>query len=207
MRIRAARANSSTLCNLFNPCNSFNSFGCGSAALCQSVSIGVHPWLIPLARACVFPLAAVFWIRCVDVAGGQTRGLEPRAGYIPGCAEPFYGTMAGPWWYHTATSVSRVRNLPFSALRLLIQLTRKPPSCRPCKDRTASYSAFCLLPSSFMWPPPYLHHTASIPPPYRLACCKAPLRFENRRNSGHSLLPSSFIILPSAFPQAPSMRH
>src|ERR1039458_2559072 len=43
VRIRAARANSSTSCNLFNPCNSFNSFGCGSAALCQSVSIGVHP--------------------------------------------------------------------------------------------------------------------------------------------------------------------
>ena len=103
--------------------------GCGSAALCPSV---VHPWLIPLARACVFALMAVFWIRCVDVSGGQTGGLEPWAGYISGCAEPFYGTMAGPWWYHTATSVPRVRNLPFSALRLLIQLTRKPPSCRPC---------------------------------------------------------------------------
>ena len=35
--------------------------------------------------------------------------------------------MVGPWWYHTATIVPRVRNLPFSALRLLIQLTRKPP--------------------------------------------------------------------------------
>ena len=38
----------------------------------------------------------------------------------------------GPWWYHTATSVPPGRNSPFSALRLLIQLTRKPPSCRPC---------------------------------------------------------------------------
>jgi hypothetical protein len=51
----------------------------------------------------------------------------PSVGHISGYAEPFYGTMAGPWWYHTATSVPRVRNLPFSALRLLIQLTRKPP--------------------------------------------------------------------------------
>ena len=132
MRIRAARANSSTSCNLFNPCNSFNSFDCGSAALCQSVSIGVHPWLIPLARAYVFALTADFWISCVDVAAGQTRRLEPRAGYISGRAEPFYGTMAGPWRYHIATIVPQVRNLPFSALRLLIQLTRKPPSCRPC---------------------------------------------------------------------------
>jgi hypothetical protein len=110
----------------------------------------------PLRRAAplppgVFALKAVFWIRCVDVAGGQTRGLEPRAGYISGRAEPFYGTMVGPWWYHTATIVPRVRNLPFSALRLLIQLTRKPSSCRPCKDRTASLRRpgllFCILPS------------------------------------------------------------
>ena len=28
--------------------------------------------------------------------------------------------MAGPWWYHTATSVPRARNLPFSLLRMLI---------------------------------------------------------------------------------------
>ena len=45
--------------------------------------------------------------------------------------------MPGPWWYHTATSVPRVRSLPFSALRLLIQLTRKPPSCRPCNYFTS----------------------------------------------------------------------
>jgi len=31
-------------------------------------------------------------------------------------------------------------------------------------ERRASYSAFCLLPSSFMWPPPYRPHTATIPP-------------------------------------------
>jgi hypothetical protein len=44
----------------------------------------------------------------------------------------------------------------------------------PPYEGRASYSEFCLLPSSFMWPPADLHHTASIPPPYRLACCKAP---------------------------------
>ena len=53
---------------------------------------------------------------------GQTKGLGPSAGYIWEGAEPFYGTMAGPWWYQTATSVPRVRNLPFSLLRILIQL-------------------------------------------------------------------------------------
>ena len=30
--------------------------------------------------------------------------------------------MVGPGWYQTATSVPRVRNLPFSLLRMLIQL-------------------------------------------------------------------------------------
>ena len=64
-------------------------------------------------------------IRCVDVSRGQPTGLGPSVGYIPGCTEPFYGTMAGPWWYHTATSVPLMRNLPFSLLRMLIL-----PGCR-----------------------------------------------------------------------------
>jgi hypothetical protein len=51
----------------------------------------------------------------------------PPAGSISGYAEPFYGTMSGPWWYHTATSVPRVLNPPFSLLRMLIQVSRKPP--------------------------------------------------------------------------------
>ena len=90
----------------------------------SAVVIRVHPWLtlLPLAA-----LTTVFWIRCVDVPCGQAGALWPFAGYIWGYAETFYGTMSGPWWYHTATSVPRARNRPFSALRLLIQLTRKPP--------------------------------------------------------------------------------
>jgi hypothetical protein len=32
----------------------------------------------------------------------------------------FYGTMVGPWCYQTATSVPRVRKLPFSLLRMLM---------------------------------------------------------------------------------------
>jgi hypothetical protein len=50
----------------------------------------------------------------------KTGALGPFADYISGCAEPFYGTMVGPWWYHTATSVPRLRNLPFSLLRMLM---------------------------------------------------------------------------------------
>ena len=58
---------------------------------------------------------------------GKPRVWGRRWGTFQGCAEPFYGTMAGPWWYHTATSVPRVRNLPFSLLRVLIQVRRQPP--------------------------------------------------------------------------------
>jgi hypothetical protein len=70
-------------------------------------------------------------IRCVDISGGQTGGLGPSVGYIPGCAKPFYGTMVGPWWYHTATIVPWVRDPPFSLLRMLIL-----PGCRgECRGR------------------------------------------------------------------------
>ncbi len=64
-------------------------------------------------------------IRSVDTCGWLTRGLGPPAGSISGCAEPFYGTMAGPGWYHAATSVLRARNPPFSLLRMLMQLSRR----------------------------------------------------------------------------------
>jgi hypothetical protein len=40
---------------------------------------------------------------------------------------PFYGTRAGPGWHQTGASVPRVRNLPFSLLRMLIRVNRKPP--------------------------------------------------------------------------------
>ena len=94
-----------------------------------------------------------FAIRGVDVSGGRYGEFGAGGGLFWECGDWFYGTMAGPWWYHTATSVPRVRNLPFSVLRLLIHLTRKPPSCRPCKDRTASLRRpgllFCILRSIF----------------------------------------------------------
>jgi len=67
---------------------------------------------------------------------GQTKGLGRPEGSISGSGEPFYGTMAGPWWYHTATSVPRVRNLPFSLLRMLMQLSRRAEIPVHCKDRT-----------------------------------------------------------------------
>ena len=62
---------------------------------------------------------------------GQARGLGQAAGYVWECGESFYGTMAGPWWYHTATSVPRLRNLPFSLLRMLMQATLMGPSSHP----------------------------------------------------------------------------
>ena len=60
---------------------------------------------------------------------GQTEGAGLAAGSVWEGGKPFYGTMVGPWWYHTATIVPRVRNLPFSVLRMLMRATRKPPQC------------------------------------------------------------------------------
>ena len=75
-------------------------------------------------------------IRCIDTAGGSSQESGASAGHNWGANEPFYGTMAGPWWYHTATSVPRVRNLPFSLLRMLMQLSRRADIPVRCKDRT-----------------------------------------------------------------------
>jgi hypothetical protein len=55
-RICAARANSSTSCNLFNPSNSFNCFGCGFAALGSSV---VHVCVRRAGNRLHFPVAFV----------------------------------------------------------------------------------------------------------------------------------------------------
>jgi len=60
---------------------------------------------------------------------GQTKGRGQAAGCICGGGKLFYGTMVGPWWYHTATSVPRLRNLPFSVLRTLLQVSRQPAPC------------------------------------------------------------------------------
>src|ERR1039458_1223453 len=95
-------------------------------------------------------------------------------------------------------------------------MVRKPTSGRPQtitipdpdQHQTTS-SAFCLLPSSFMGPPPDPDRTAPGPPPYRLACCKAPLsnlRSQNTESriagNGISLLApgqlSAFFILHSS---------
>ncbi len=46
--------------------------------------------------------------------------------------------MVGPWWYHTATSVPRVRNLPFSVLRMLILRGRLA-----CADGTVRSERLC----------------------------------------------------------------
>jgi hypothetical protein len=47
------------------------------APLSLPVSLPLAP--LPLG---VFALTAVFWIRCVDAAGGQTRGPGQVAGYV-----------------------------------------------------------------------------------------------------------------------------
>jgi hypothetical protein len=98
--------------------------------------------------------AAIF-IRSVDVTGRQIRGPGRAAGYGLECGESFYGTMGGPWWYHTATSVLRVRNPPFSLLRMLIQATPnrrqksekgiRPPKPPPCDINATSKPPQCVL--------------------------------------------------------------
>ena len=90
-------------------CARLNGAGSGTGAPCR------HDW--PVAgrargrRRLINPQSnpAIF-IRSVDVTGRQIRGPGQAAGYVSECGEPFYVTMAGPWWYHTATSVLRVRN-------------------------------------------------------------------------------------------------
>ena len=66
-------------------------------------------------------------IRCVDTAAGQTRGLRQAAGYVWEGGEPFYGTRVCPGWYQTGAGVARGCKAPFSALRMLMQSSRKPP--------------------------------------------------------------------------------
>ena len=51
---------------------------------------------------------------------GETGSLEQPVGYFGRVANSSMVPMAGPWWYHTATSVLRVHDLPFSLLRMLI---------------------------------------------------------------------------------------
>ena len=57
---------------------------------------------------------------------GQTRGREQAAGYVWEGGKPFYGTRVGPGWYQGGTRVARGCKLPFSVLRMLMQVSRKP---------------------------------------------------------------------------------
>ena len=81
-------------------------------------------------------------IRGVDAAGGRDRGSGAVGGYVGQGAEPFYGTRVGPGWYQTATSVPRVRNLPFAVLRMLMQVSCGSPPCRPSCDPQVRYKPF-----------------------------------------------------------------
>ena len=60
---------------------------------------------------------------------GQARALGQAAGYVWEGGKPFYGTRVGPGWYQTGTRVGRGRKLPFSVLRMLMQVTRQPAPC------------------------------------------------------------------------------
>ena len=78
-----------------------------------------------------------FAIRGIDVSGGRDREFGAVGRLCREDGEPFYGTMVGPWWYHTAAIVPWVGNLPFSLLRMLIQASHNripkavhPPHCR-----------------------------------------------------------------------------
>ena len=128
---------------LFNLCNSFNPFNnlaaasprCVHSPRWRAVAAGLSflpiyfgfrasDFGFPALPGCGFVLTTALRISCVDTPGEAKRGSGSPAGSISGCGEPFYGTMSGPWWYHTATSVPRVPNPPFSLLRTLI-LTRR----------------------------------------------------------------------------------
>ena len=65
-------------------------------------------------------------IRCVDVAGVANQGFGQAAGYVWEGGKPFYGTRVGPGWYQTGTRVARGCKLPFSVLRILMQVNHTP---------------------------------------------------------------------------------
>ena len=62
-----------------------------------------------------------FAIRGVDGAGGRYGEFGAGGGLFWECGGWFYGTMAGPWWYHGTARVARGRRVPFLVLRMLIQ--------------------------------------------------------------------------------------
>src|ERR1039457_2001322 len=72
----------------------------------------------------------------------DTGSLGAGGGLFWQCGEWFYGTMAGPWWYHGTARAARGCQVPFSVLRMLIQATPnrgqkseyriRPPKPPPC---------------------------------------------------------------------------
>ena len=58
---------------------------------------------------------------------GQTRGRGQAVGYVWEGDKPFYGTRVGPGWYQSGTRVPRGCRMPLSVLRMLMQVSRKPP--------------------------------------------------------------------------------
>ena len=99
---------------------------CGEAQRCASERSRPYGYQTPLMAGCG---AGQDIIRAVDDAGWENHEPGQAAGYVSECGEPFYGTRVGPGWYQTGTRVARGCKLPFSVLRLLMQVSRNPPLC------------------------------------------------------------------------------
>ena len=57
------------------------------------------------------------------VRENDTGSLGAGGGLFGECGDWFYGTMAGPGWYHGTARAARGCQVPFSVLRMLIQAT------------------------------------------------------------------------------------
>ena len=134
-----------------------------SSAYRSQPSAGCCPWdwrfwfrHVAILRCCATGLIGLpgnrrrMSIRCVDAAGGQTRGPGQVAGYVSGCGEWFYGTRVGPGWYQGSARVARGCKLPFSVLRMLMQPTPKPPSSHLQARVSRGASGRCPRNAAFM---------------------------------------------------------
>jgi len=70
-----------------------------------------------------FPQSRRISISGVDVTGGRYREFGAGGGLFWGWGDLFYGTMAGPWWYHGTARATRGCQVPFSVLRMLMRAT------------------------------------------------------------------------------------
>jgi len=91
-------------------------------------------WAAARCRACLTLPGRVVGLPGIDGEGalevlilreGQPRGLGQAASCVSECGEPFYGTRIGPGWYQSSARVARGCGVPFSVLRMLIQVRRK----------------------------------------------------------------------------------